>query len=303
VSEGPCRKLASASHGNVTLARAGRTLPAFLLLSALLWPVAVGGQETALVLDALQVRWQAQNASGVLAHEIPWAWLPVAVTEKPRHKAGAGGAPAAARAVRAAQEVAARGGTTMTFDPAPPTELPPLVLAPASAATQGTQARSSAKPAARPVSRPPAPVAVAAAARPDEMQSAEPPRPLALHPQAEKPEEAGSPPVPRVEERPRTIYGGRGRDPFRSLLVEDDSDLPLLDVNGAVLVGVAASEGRMLAMIEDRKGRSFALWPGDRIRSGRLASVNAERAVFDIWAYGRTERRVLELSRAKEDDK
>lgn len=95
-------------------------------------------------------------------------------------------------------------------------------------------------------------------------------------------------------EVPPVVYdsGGR-RDPFRSLLLMATYDPALLEVNGALLVGIAEGEDQRLAMVEDTQGGVFALRVGDRVRNGRVAYIEESRAGFDLWAYGRSERRVL----------
>jgi len=88
------------------------------------------------------------------------------------------------------------------------------------------------------------------------------------------------------------------RDPFRALVDKNppapgDSDLLRLDE--AVLTGVVWSDGKYLAMVRDKDGKSFFLREGDAIASGKVLYVGQGEAVFEVTVFGDYSRITLKV--------
>jgi hypothetical protein len=103
-----------------------------------------------------------------------------------------------------------------------------------------------------------------------------------------------------LDRGPAVVYGAGGRDPFRSLLLEEP-DYSLVNIEDARLVGVAWTDEQMVAMVEDRRGHTWSLRAGDRVQYGRVVSVSQYAAVFDVSFFGKSERRTLELIPKEEE--
>lgn len=74
------------------------------------------------------------------------------------------------------------------------------------------------------------------------------------------------------------------RDPFRALVVDEKKEgeikTDLLRMDEAVLTGVVWSDGKYLAMVRDKDGRSFFLREGDAIYSGKVVYVGQTESVL-----------------------
>jgi hypothetical protein len=80
------------------------------------------------------------------------------------------------------------------------------------------------------------------------------------------------------------------RDPFRALVADEKKEgeikTDLLRMEEAVLTGVVWSDGKYLAMVRDKDGKSFFLREGDSVYSGKVLYVGQTEAVFEISEFG-----------------
>ncbi|MBK6767057.1 MAG: hypothetical protein IPG71_12380 [bacterium] len=95
-------------------------------------------------------------------------------------------------------------------------------------------------------------------------------------------------------------YGGSDyRDPFRALVSDEKKEgeivTDLLRLDDAVLTGVVWSDGKYLAMVKDKDGKSFFLREGDSVYSGRVLYVGQTEAVFEISEFGDFSRITLKV--------
>lgn len=89
------------------------------------------------------------------------------------------------------------------------------------------------------------------------------------------------------------------RDPFRALVVDEKKEgeikTDLLRMEDAVLTGVVWSDGKYLAMVRDKDGRSFFLREGDAIYSGKVMYVGQTEAIFEVSEFGDYSRITLKV--------
>lgn len=80
------------------------------------------------------------------------------------------------------------------------------------------------------------------------------------------------------------------RDPFRALVSDEKKEgevkTDLLKLEEAVLTGVVWSDGKYLAMVRDKDGKSFFLREGDSVYSGKVLYVGQTEAVFEVTEFG-----------------
>ncbi len=87
------------------------------------------------------------------------------------------------------------------------------------------------------------------------------------------------------------------RDPFYSLVkVEKEQPSKLLDVSKAKMVGAVWGESGIIALLEDEKGRSYALREGDRVVNGRVSKVTPTSVTFVLTIFGMTRQVTLEIA-------
>lgn len=91
---------------------------------------------------------------------------------------------------------------------------------------------------------------------------------------------------------------GGERDPFKSLIGQGSSkaamgNLPA--VENLTLVGILEEDGGNQALFEDAEGNGYILKPGEPVRNGYLASIQKDKAVFQITEYGWTRTVALNL--------
>jgi hypothetical protein len=124
-------------------------------------------------------------------------------------------------------------------------------------------------------------------------------------------------PAPPVQEAPDTAFAEPGmeeepadmrkliraytasflRDPFFSLVTSEEAvPSKLLDVARAKMVGSVWGESGIIALLEDDRGRSFALKVGDRVVNGSVISVTPASVTFSITMFGLTKSVTLELA-------
>jgi hypothetical protein len=135
--------------------------------------------------------------------------------------------------------------------------------------------------------------------------------PVAQTPPPQEPEtqqQAPPPPPPRVnvgtelDAMPqRTVVEyepGGERDPFKSLIGQGNSKAAmgkLPAVENLTLVGVLEEDEGNQALFEDAEGNGYILKPSDPVRNGYLASIQKDKAVFQITEYGWTRTVALNL--------
>ncbi|NLI15675.1 MAG: hypothetical protein GX409_05240, partial [candidate division Zixibacteria bacterium] len=66
-------------------------------------------------------------------------------------------------------------------------------------------------------------------------------------------------------------------------------------VENLILVGVLEEEDGNQALFEDAEGNGYILKPSDPVRNGYLASIQKDKAVFQITEYGWTRTVALNL--------
>jgi len=87
------------------------------------------------------------------------------------------------------------------------------------------------------------------------------------------------------------------RDPFYSLVkAEKQQPSKLLDVSKAKMVGAVWGESGIIALLEDEKGRSYALREGDRVLNGRVSKVTPTSVTFVLTIFGMTRQVTLEIA-------
>lgn len=87
------------------------------------------------------------------------------------------------------------------------------------------------------------------------------------------------------------------RDPFYSLVkAEAEKPSKLLDVSKAKMVGAVWGESGIIALLEDDKGRSYALREGDRVLNGRVSKVTPSSVTFVLTIFGITRQVTLEIA-------
>jgi hypothetical protein len=103
--------------------------------------------------------------------------------------------------------------------------------------------------------------------------------------------------------REQTIaYGASHRkDPFRSLIGGSDIDTEIIDLSVVKLVGVAWDEGRIFCAVEDAEGTAFILHKGDRVKNGRVVSIDHTALVASQTILGYTTTVQLTLENGKDD--
>lgn len=91
---------------------------------------------------------------------------------------------------------------------------------------------------------------------------------------------------------------GGDRDPFKSLIGQGTSKVAagkLPAVENLILVGVLEEDDGSQALFEDAEGNGYILKPSDPVRNGYLASIQKDKAVFQITEYGWTRTVALNL--------
>lgn len=87
------------------------------------------------------------------------------------------------------------------------------------------------------------------------------------------------------------------RDPFYSLVkAEAEKPSKLLDVSKAKMVGAVWGESGIIALLEDDKGRSYALREGDKVLNGRVSKVTPSSVTFALTIFGMTRQVTLEIA-------
>jgi hypothetical protein len=120
----------------------------------------------------------------------------------------------------------------------------------------------------------------------------------------------GTPGAPRVhlEDRIAYQYNALGRrDPFQPLIdggfigVDVGGDAPP-DVGGIKVVGIVWGESDKFALVEDGRGNSLVLRPGDKVMNGVVSGLKRDALLVSITADGQTESVAIPLTRKGESN-
>ncbi len=91
------------------------------------------------------------------------------------------------------------------------------------------------------------------------------------------------------------------RDPFRSLVSgEGRSRTDRVDLSVVTLVGVVASGDMPFCVVEDAEGVSYVLRKGDRVKNGRVVSIQMNTLVASQTILGYTTTVRLKLQEGKD---
>jgi len=108
--------------------------------------------------------------------------------------------------------------------------------------------------------------------------------------------------IPQIDEQVTYQYNALGRrDPFQSMVggfVGDDvgGDAPP-DVGGLKVVGIVWGASDKFALIEDGRGASGVLRPGDKVMNGVVQSLQRDAVVVKLTVDGQTETVSIPLTR------
>jgi len=87
------------------------------------------------------------------------------------------------------------------------------------------------------------------------------------------------------------------RDPFYSLMASEEArPTKLLDISRAKMVGSVWGETGIIALLEDDRGRSYALRVGDKVVNGKVTAVTPGSVTFSITVFGMTKQVTLEIA-------
>jgi len=102
-----------------------------------------------------------------------------------------------------------------------------------------------------------------------------------------------------IRENDMKYRSSRTRDPFRSLLGEGEDRSDLVDLNVVTLVGIVWGE-EPFCTVEDAEGTTYVLRKGDRVKNGRIVSINRDTVVASQTLLGYTTTVQLKLEEGKE---
>lgn len=112
--------------------------------------------------------------------------------------------------------------------------------------------------------------------------------------------------VPALDEPVTYSYNALGRrDPFTPLVgggfVGADEELAPPDVGGIKVVGIVWGAEDKFAIVEDPRGNSMALRPGDKVMNGTVEGLRRDGMIVKLTTDGTTESVVIPLTRKGED--
>lgn len=90
-----------------------------------------------------------------------------------------------------------------------------------------------------------------------------------------------------IREQQMKYHSGNRRDPFRSLITDDDDRTDLVDLSVVTLVGIVQGPDPF-CVVEDAEGIAYVLRRGDRVRNGRVVSINTDTLVASQTLLGFT---------------
>ncbi len=93
----------------------------------------------------------------------------------------------------------------------------------------------------------------------------------------------------------------KSRDPFMSLVSsEGDNRTDIVDLSVVTLVGVVTGGDLSFCIVEDAEGVSYVLRKGDRVKNGRVVSINPDALVASQTILGYTTTLRLRLQEGKD---
>jgi len=102
-----------------------------------------------------------------------------------------------------------------------------------------------------------------------------------------------------IREQQMKYHSGNVRDPFRSLIDDQDERADLVDLSVVTLVGVVQGPDPF-CLVEDAEGIAYVLRKGDRVRNGRVVSISATSLVASQTLLGFTTTVRLKLEEGDE---
>lgn len=102
-----------------------------------------------------------------------------------------------------------------------------------------------------------------------------------------------------IREKEMKYRSGGARDPFRSLLGDGEDRSDLVDLNVVTLVGIVYGD-EPFCTVEDAEGTTYVLRKGDRVKNGRIVSINRDTVVASQTLLGYTTTVQLKLEEGKE---
>ena len=90
-----------------------------------------------------------------------------------------------------------------------------------------------------------------------------------------------------IRENTQQYRSSRSRDPFRSLITDDEDRTDLVDLSIVELVGIVQGDVPF-AIVEDADGIAYVLRKGDRVRNGRVVSIKEDMIVASQTLLGYT---------------
>lgn len=102
-----------------------------------------------------------------------------------------------------------------------------------------------------------------------------------------------------IRENSQKYRSARVRDPFRSLITDDEVRTDLVDLGIVTLVGIVQGDVPF-AIVEDADGIAYVLRKGDRVRNGRVVSIKEDMIVASQTLLGYTTTVQLKLEEENE---
>jgi hypothetical protein len=102
-----------------------------------------------------------------------------------------------------------------------------------------------------------------------------------------------------IREQQMKYTSANARDPFRSLISDQDERTDLVDLSVVKLVGVVLGADPF-CVVEDAEGIAYVLRKGDRVRNGRVVSIDATTLVASQTLLGFTTTVQLKLEEGRE---
>jgi hypothetical protein len=90
-----------------------------------------------------------------------------------------------------------------------------------------------------------------------------------------------------IREQQMKYHSANVRDPFRSLISDQGDRTDLVDLSVVKLVGIVQGDDPF-CIVEDAEGIAYVLRKGDRVRNGRVVSINAASLVASQTLLGFT---------------
>lgn len=130
------------------------------------------------------------------------------------------------------------------------------------------------------------------------------PAPMAAAPVVATKEDAGDARLQLVDGKPireqeMKYRSANVRDPFRSLILDQDDRTDLVDMSVVTLVGIVKGADPF-CVVEDAEGTAYVLRKGDRVRNGRVVSIGDDSITASQTLLGYTTTVQLKLEEGSE---